>query len=461
MNRTMQLNGRGKLMAICVLAFLLLALLVSCVEEGPDTETTAAETTAGHVTTPADTTAAGSEDTTVLSPVDTTVQDPADTTAAEPETTEPAVTEPAEPGTTEPAVTEPAEPGTTEPAVTEPAEPGTTEPAVTEPAEPGTTEPAEPETTEPAVTEPAEPGTTEPAVTEPVEPETSKPEDTEPVDPDTPDVPFDQLPTAEDKLDRVWSILAGDLAKLDNYKTVYDLNLAASADRLPGLSFDFPYDVTILQAGVNTSIVGDSITQPVSMIYVDGVLYTVLDGEKIQCEMTPDEFAAVANAPLVGKDLAKMPEGIGLSELFSSLQLIANNATGNLAFKAKGFAPEMIDTAAPILLPFLQSSGLVGVDDSGRPVTDPVALLNQAKAVLRSLDEDHFSITFRTSAEGKLYAIEIDATSAVRVVQGGLNLPGKVHMTGTITGEWSGQTITAPADADSYTRKNASDIFGE
>lgn len=143
------------------------------------------------------------------------------------------------------------------------------------------------------------------------------------------------------------------------------------------------------------------------------------------------------------------------ADIFASVE--ATVADGNLTIDCKGIKTEFVTTLATILGQLGEIGGEAlpdeGMDEDFGVETDPVAeLLEMLKSVIWS--DVSFSLT--VNAEGQIlgasFGVDINVSETV---EGLGEMSMKYSLSATVTVTRGGQTVAAPADADSYKEAEA------
>ncbi len=262
----------------------------------------------------------------------------------------------------------------------------------------------------------------------------------------------------------------------DNGKIDVDMTIGISVN-MEGVqnTTTLPIKLTIVMAGDDMRFDGNLLGSGTNMIYKDGMLYLsaiedVDAPEKIKCALTPEEFEIVAgiifgteNDP--DHDDLTMPEMPGIqdlkpSDLFSTV-VSELDETGGLIITGKGFNTALASDLAPLLQPMLEGLGLVGGgdwDENGELVTDPAATLAEVVAVLRGLNEDTLQLGFIFDKDGSLISTTVNVMLTVDDDEGTTT---EMSLKGSFSVVEGGQTVTAPADADSYSEEDWRVVFDQ
>ena len=282
---------------------------------------------------------------------------------------------------------------------------------------------------------------------------------------------------AADALDQLTSALeseSGETETMDNGKIDVDMtmDMIMSVDGVQNTT-TLPIKITVVMDGDNFHLDGNLFGSTSTMTYTNGMLYltTLLDVEtvsKLKCAMTPEEFALVAPTifgtenDLEGDDLT-MPElpaleGTKPSELYASVTSRLDETNGDLIITCKGFNAALASDLAPLLQPMLEGLGLVGGgewDENGELITDPAATLAEVVGILRGLNEETMEMTFTFDKNGVLLSTAMDITLSIEEEGSKITM----RMKGSFSVKEGGQTVAAPADADSYTEEHWRVVF--
>ena len=291
-----------------------------------------------------------------------------------------------------------------------------------------------------------------------------------------PETTLADIPAA-DALDQLMSALeseSGETETMDNGKIDVDMtmDMIMSVDGVQNTT-TLPIKITVVMDGDNFHLDANLFGSASTMTYTDGMLYltTLLDAEtvsKLKCAMTPEEFAQAAPTifgtenDVEGGDLT-MPElpaleGTKPSELYASVTSRLDETNGDLIITCKGFNAELASELAPLLQPMLEGLGLVGGgewDENGELITDPAATLAEVVGILRGLNEETMEMTFTFDKNGTLLSTAMDIT--LNIEEEGSKMTLRVK--GSFAVKEGGQTVTAPADADSYTEEHWRVVF--
>ncbi len=282
---------------------------------------------------------------------------------------------------------------------------------------------------------------------------------------------------AADALDQLMSALeseSGESETMENGKIDIDMtmDLTMSMDGVQNTT-SLPIKITVITDGNNFHMNGNLLGSASTMTYKDGMLYltTLTDVDavsKLKCAMTPEEFAAVA--PIIfgtendveGGDLT-MPElpaleGTKPSDLYASVTSELDETNQDLIITCKGFNAALAGDLAPLLQPMLEGLGLVGGgdwDENGELITDPAATLAEVVGLLRGLNEETMQMTFLFDKEGTLLSVSVNVILTVEDAESEVTL----GIRGSFAVKEGNQTVTAPADADSYVEEHWRVVF--
>lgn len=282
---------------------------------------------------------------------------------------------------------------------------------------------------------------------------------------------------AADALDQLMGALeseSGEDETMENGKIDIDMtmDMMMSMDGMQNTT-SLPIKITVIMDGDHFHLDGNLLGSAYTMTYTDGMLYmtTLLDVDavsKIKCAMTPEEFAAVAPIILGAEDdvegddltMPDLPalEGTKPSDLYVSVTSEPDETNGDLIITCKGFNTTLANDFAPLLQPMLEGLGLVGGgewDENGELITDPAATLAEVVGILRGLNEETMQMTFIFDKEGTLLSTSVDMTLTVADEESQITLGLK----GSFSVKEGGQTVSAPADADSYTEEHWRVVF--
>ena len=282
---------------------------------------------------------------------------------------------------------------------------------------------------------------------------------------------------AADALDQLMSALeseSGETETMDNGKIDIDMtmDMVMSVEGVQNTT-TLPIKITVVMDGDNFHLDGNLFGSTSTMTYTKGMLYltTLLDVEtvsKLKCAMTPEEFALVApnifgtDTDIEGGDLTvpELPamEGTKPSALYATVTSKLDETNGDLIITCKGFNTALASDLAPLLQPMLEGLGLVGGgewDENGELITDPAATLVEVVGILRGLNEETITLIFTFDKSGNLLSTAVDMTMDIE--------SEGTQMAFTVKGSFSvkegGQTVSVPADADSYTEEDWRVIF--
>lgn len=282
---------------------------------------------------------------------------------------------------------------------------------------------------------------------------------------------------AADALDQLMSALeseSGESDTMENGKIDIDMtmDMTVSMDGVQNTT-SLPIKITVILDEDNFHLDGNLLGSASTMTYKDGMLYltTISDVDavsRLKCAMTPEEFAAVApiifgtenNVEDGDLTMPELPalEGTKPSELFASVISDSDETNGDLIITGKGFNASLASDLAPLLQPMLEGLGLVGGgnwDENGELVTDPAATLAEVVGILRSLNEETMQMTFIFDKEGTLLSTAVDVTLTIEDAESMMT----VRCKGSFAVKEGGQTVTAPADADSYVEEHWRVVF--
>ena len=309
------------------------------------------------------------------------------------------------------------------------------------------------------------------------QPPVSSESDTAETTPDTEaETTLADIPAA-DALDQLMGAMESESEEtetMDNGKIDIDMtmDIAVSADGVQNTT-TLPLRITVILDGEDLYLDGNLFGSVSTMTYKGGMLYltSFLDEEtvsKLKCAMTPEEFAEVAPT-LFGTEndteagdltVPQLPalEGTKPSQLFVAVTSQLDPTNGDLIITCKGFNTTLATDLAPLLQPMLEGLGLVGGgewDENGELITDPAATLVEVVGILRGLNEETFTLIFTFDKSGNLLSTAVDMTMDIE--------SEGTQMAFTVKGSFSvkegGQTVSVPADADSYTEEDWRVIF--
>ena len=294
-----------------------------------------------------------------------------------------------------------------------------------------------------------------------------------------------ELPAAE-ALDQLMALqdteTPSDPSDMENGKIDVDISMIVcmTMDGMQSTT-TLPVKITLVMDGESLYINGNLLGSAAELTYCDGMLYMtsledVEELSKLRSPMTPEEFGQVAtllfglteeNGEESGEELP-IPELPGIedlkpSELFSAVVSEADATNGDLLITGKGFNSRLSADLAPLLQPMLESMGLVGGgewDESGELITDPAATLAEVIGLLTGLNEETMKVTFIFDQNGTLTSTAVDITLSMEETAEGVNTKSDLQIKGSFSVKVGGQTVTPPADADSYAEEDWRVIFG-
>lgn len=289
------------------------------------------------------------------------------------------------------------------------------------------------------------------------------------------------LPAAE-ALDQLMALqdteTPSDPADMENGKIDVDVNMIVcmTMDGMQSTT-TLPVKITLVLDGESLYVNGNLLGSAAELTYCDGMLYmTSLEDvdelSKLRSPMTPEEFGEVSALLFglgeTGGEEPAVPELPGIadlkpSELFALVTSEVDSTSGELLITGKGFNTRLSTDLAPLLQPMLESMGLVGGgewDESGELITDPAATLAEVIGLLTGLNEETMKVTFIFDKNGILTSTAVDITLSMEETAEGVNTKSDLQIKGSFSVKVGGQTVTPPADADSYAEEDWRVIFG-